>query len=702
MTINLTWRSGTVAETRTTLARDTTRLVRDAQAGDPAALDELVTGHLPLIYNIVGRALDGHPDVDDIVQETMLKAIRGLTALRQPDRFRSWLVAIAYRQLQMHLRSRKMTLLRRHPEPVDVPDPASDFAERTASELVVTEQRRELAEAGRWLDDADRELLALWWQEASGRLTRAELAATLGVAPKHASVRVQRMKAQVDLARGVVRALRAKPPCTGLSQLVRPWDGTTDSVWRKRLARHVRDCAQCRTCRNSLVPPERLLLGAVALPVPIALTAALQAAIHSGSAAPAMVTTAKGTALVAALQNKALVAVTVTAVAGGGFAYAVHHSPADPEAPLSAAPPVATATTPAQNPGPRASATPTRAPAAAAADIYVSPSGSDSGDGSAEHPFASLGKAVAVVQPGRTIALRGGTYRVTSPIEITTSGTAAKRITLTGYSGERPVLDMSGVPADKWAITQTAAYWTVQGLEITGAPAQAYVCSGCRNVVLRRLTIRGSGSSGLMLRDPGTVGNQVLDSDFSDNKGSGLAVQFGDGAGNQLRGNRAFRNGGDGINLGDFRDAVTVQSNWSFRNGANGFAIGGGTPSAAATHTIRHNAAWNNDGHGFVDEGNTAALTLGNNTAYRNTGLGFAITTAPAILRYDVAVGNTQGEQGLSASARQTHNSWQGEAVTFRSADPTVAEGSRTGGGALPGTTFLATANGAGASMSGG
>ncbi len=36
-------------------------------AGDRDAVDELVTTHLSLIYNIIGRALDGHPDVDDLV-----------------------------------------------------------------------------------------------------------------------------------------------------------------------------------------------------------------------------------------------------------------------------------------------------------------------------------------------------------------------------------------------------------------------------------------------------------------------------------------------------------------------------------------------------------------------------------------------------------------------------------------------------------
>ncbi|GAA2669180.1 sigma-70 family RNA polymerase sigma factor [Actinoplanes palleronii] len=690
-----------MSETRTAVGWDVTGLVRDAQSGNLDALDRLITGHLSLVYNVVGRALNGHPDVDDIVQDTMLRAIHGLSSLRQPDRFRSWLVAIAYRQVQMHLRSRKMTLLRRHPEPVDVADPAGDFAERTTAELVVTEQRRELAEAGRWLEDIDRELLALWWQESSGDLTRADLAATLGVTPKHAAVRVQRMKERLDLARGVVRALRAKPPCPDLAHLIRFWDGATDSVWRKRLARHVRDCPRCRVRQGGLVPPEQLLLGLVALPVPLALTAALQAAIHGGSAAPAVVAAAgHGTTLVALLQNKALVAATATTVAvAGGFAYAVHNSPAPPPVAIAPSAAVPAPASPSLSPP---SSTPSAPARIAATKIYVAPGGSDDGDGSLQRPYGSLSKAVAAVKPGWTITMRGGTYRPTSPISITTSGTAAKPVSLVAYAGERPVLDMSGIPADQWAITQQASWWRVEGLEITGAPGQAYVCRSCTNSVFRRLSVHGNGSAGLMLRDAGTAKNQVLDSDFADNRGSGLAVQFGDGGGNLLRGNRAYHNDGDGINLGGFAGPVSVEYNWSFRNGGNGFAVGGGTPSTGAAHTVRHNAAWNNTGHGFVDEGNTAALVLSNDTAFRNTGLGFAITTAPATLRSDVAVGNTQGEQGLSATAKAANNSWQEKAISFRSTDPTTAEGSRTTGGGLPPTTFLATTNGAGASMQGG
>src|ERR1700691_2868325 len=81
------------------------RTVIAAQAGDARALDSLLAGYLPLIYNIVGRALSGHADVDDVVQETMLRAVRGLSGLRDPAAFRSWLVAVAIRQMREHYRA---------------------------------------------------------------------------------------------------------------------------------------------------------------------------------------------------------------------------------------------------------------------------------------------------------------------------------------------------------------------------------------------------------------------------------------------------------------------------------------------------------------------------------------------------------------------------------------------------------------------
>ncbi|WP_143676232.1 RNA polymerase sigma factor, partial [Streptomyces milbemycinicus] len=163
-------------------------VVAAARAGDQRALAELLEEYLPLVYNVVGRALDGHADVDDVVQETMERAVTGLAGLADPERFRSWLVAIALNQVRQRAGARAGQL----DEAVEVADPGADFAEVTVLRLGLSGQRREVVEATRWLERDEREVLSLWWLEAAGELTRAELAAACELAPKHAAVRVQR------------------------------------------------------------------------------------------------------------------------------------------------------------------------------------------------------------------------------------------------------------------------------------------------------------------------------------------------------------------------------------------------------------------------------------------------------------------------------------------------------------------------------
>ena len=51
-------------------------MVIAAQRGDRKALDTFLAQYLPLLYNIIGRALNGHADTDDVVQESMLRAVR--------------------------------------------------------------------------------------------------------------------------------------------------------------------------------------------------------------------------------------------------------------------------------------------------------------------------------------------------------------------------------------------------------------------------------------------------------------------------------------------------------------------------------------------------------------------------------------------------------------------------------------------------
>jgi RNA polymerase sigma factor (sigma-70 family) len=243
-------------------------MVGAAIAGGQQAVDDLVGACLPLVYNIVGRAMTGHPDVDDVVQETMLHAVRGLPSLRDPQRFRPWLVAIAIQQVRGRWRTNSRSVPRADLD-VDVTDPGADFVDLTIVKLGLRGQRREVAEATRWLDDDDRHLLSLWWLEAADELTRSELADALALTPQQANVRVQRMRQQLDAARAIVRALRASPRCGQLAHLARGWDGQPSTLWRKRFARHTRECDSCADGWTDLVPADRLLVGLSLVPPPV-------------------------------------------------------------------------------------------------------------------------------------------------------------------------------------------------------------------------------------------------------------------------------------------------------------------------------------------------------------------------------------------------------------------------------------------------
>ncbi|MEU6072640.1 sigma-70 family RNA polymerase sigma factor [Micromonospora sp. NPDC047074] len=679
---------------------DVAALVTAARAGDEAALTGLVAAHLPLVYGIVGRALNGHADVDDLVQETMVRVIRGLPDLREPDRFRSWLVSITYRQVQLHLRGQARTRSREQETDVDLPDPGGDLAERTVAELILSEQRRELAEATGWLDDDDRRLLRWWWREAIGELTRAELADALSVSPKHAAVRLGRMRTRLDESRLIVRALHASPRCPDLAALVRGWDGSAGPLWRKRLSRHGRGCPRCGAHRQVLLAPERLLPGMTTFPVAAGLVA-------GGPAVPAAVSF--WAMIQGFFANKVVAGATVATVAAGGIGYAVLQAPDPVRVPAG---PTVVAQPPPSTAPPTASPAARPAAPVTGAEIHVAPNGSDTGTGSADRPYATLGRAVAVVRPGQTIMLHGGTHRLTEPVVMTTSGTAQRRITISNYRDERAVVDASRVPDGQWAITQRASYWTVRGLEIKNAPGHAYVCVSCRHSVFSRLSVHDNGGIGLLLRDRGTVGNQVLDSDFhanhdtSDAGGTadGLAFKYGSGTGNLVRGCRMYHNSADGLDLSQFTDPVTVDRSWAFGNGidrwdtpgfteggGNGFKLGGGDPAPEVRHRVTQSAAWENAGYGFTEASNRGALSISNSTAFRNGKAGFAFVHSVSVLRHNLALAN-RDETWLGEAVDDEDNSWNQRdwaTTTLRSGEPDVAEGPRQADGSLPESTFL-------------
>jgi RNA polymerase sigma factor (sigma-70 family) len=252
---------------------DEPELVRAAQRGDQRARDALVRRYLPLVYNIVGRSLHGYPDIDDVVQETMLRIVSDLSARRNPEGFRAWVGAIATREVTTYLRqaaeAAQLTAAL-----VRIPEPTVEFEEAAVLQLRLSGQRREVAEAGRWLDQEDRVALALWWLEAVGEMTREEVAAALETSAAYAAVRIQRMRTQLDLSRSVVAALSASP-CRQLGLTTADWDSRPSALWRKRIFRHVRGCAVCLATSQERVAAERLLVGYGLVPVPALLTATM-------------------------------------------------------------------------------------------------------------------------------------------------------------------------------------------------------------------------------------------------------------------------------------------------------------------------------------------------------------------------------------------------------------------------------------------
>jgi RNA polymerase sigma factor (sigma-70 family) len=276
---------------RTTRTNDAA-VVAAAQAGDRRALDELTTSYLPLVYSIVRRGLGAHPDVDDVVQDVMLRALRKLPELRTPSTFRAWLAAIAIRQVSTHRhrRDRDAERAAEIDEAAGLADTHSPSEDLTALQIDLARQRRQTERAAHWLDPDDRALLSLWWLEVAEHLARADVATAMGLSVAHTGVRIQRMRGHLEASRALVAALDQRPRCPGLAAAGETWDGRPSPLWRKRLTRHVRSCPYCTRASESLVATERLFPMYALLPVPVGLGLSLLGKLAlGGGTAPAVV-----------------------------------------------------------------------------------------------------------------------------------------------------------------------------------------------------------------------------------------------------------------------------------------------------------------------------------------------------------------------------------------------------------------------------
>lgn len=272
--------------------------------------------------------------------------------------------------------------------------------------------------------------------------------------------------------------------------------------------------------------------------------------------------------------------------------------------------------------------------------LYVAVDGSDSNDGSASAPFASVGKAVETVEPGGTIYVHGGTYYLTERVKVPQKDTDEKhRIKLFAYGDGEVILDgtnMNPKTANDFKMARCmyfpywANYWHVKGLTFQNAKDNGIKVEGSYNI-FENCVFRDNNDTGLqigMFKDwaieefkslPGSGapafnpdyaycrGNKVINCDSynnydatvfgggSDDGGDadGFACKLFPGPGTEFHGCRAWNNSDDNWDLYMVYHPVVIDNCYAFnaaydKNGkltpgnGNGFKLGGGGSSGGA------------------------------------------------------------------------------------------------------------------------
>jgi RNA polymerase sigma-70 factor (ECF subfamily) len=175
-------------------APDIETVVR-AAAGDPVAQRALYDGCRPAMYRVArGFASLDPDDVDDVVQESFVRAFRHLGRLQDPARLLPWLLTI--------VRNRALTRLARRRSDADAVADLGHEAEVQGSNAVPPPEaggQVETAVVRRIIEDLpdgpEKETVRLFYVE--GELSAREIAEKLGVGKSTITMRLDRFRAKV-------------------------------------------------------------------------------------------------------------------------------------------------------------------------------------------------------------------------------------------------------------------------------------------------------------------------------------------------------------------------------------------------------------------------------------------------------------------------------------------------------------------------
>jgi RNA polymerase sigma factor (sigma-70 family) len=219
-------------------------------AGDPAGLAAAYDSYAAVLH-VYCRSLLAEPaDAADVVQDTFVIAAAKLADLRDPDRLRPWLYAVARNECYRRLRSRAR--LASLEEAGEVTDTAAD--EARGPDQAVLRELVTAAVAG--LNPGDREVIEL---NLRHDLAGADLADALGVPVNQAHALASRAKTQLERSLGAVLVARTgRRSCAELDAILAGWDGTMTTLLRKRISRHIDSCETCGERKRRELSPAML------------------------------------------------------------------------------------------------------------------------------------------------------------------------------------------------------------------------------------------------------------------------------------------------------------------------------------------------------------------------------------------------------------------------------------------------------------
>jgi RNA polymerase sigma factor (sigma-70 family) len=229
-------------------------------AGDPAGLEAAYDNYAPALYAYCRTLLSQPADASDAVQDTFVVAATKLDGLRDPDRLRPWLYAVARNECFRRLRARGLSA------PLDTAAGMTSDDEDLGADAERAELRELVVDALAGLNQGDREVIELNLRHV---LDGEDLADALGVSRNQAHALASRARAQFEGSLGALLVARTgRDYCEELDGILGGWDGELTVLLRKRVNRHIQNCTVCGSRKRRELSPAMLLsmLPMVAIP----------------------------------------------------------------------------------------------------------------------------------------------------------------------------------------------------------------------------------------------------------------------------------------------------------------------------------------------------------------------------------------------------------------------------------------------------